>query len=73
MGWVTHRVRKGWEWGVVIDVCSSKKTMHSPFSLQLQRGDHETVNLILTCVECRRVGLVSERETRQGAILGLCE
>jgi hypothetical protein len=59
--------------GLVIELCSSKKTMRSLHFLQMQRGDLETGSLLLTFSERRRVVLVSEREPRQGDILGLRE
>ena len=59
--------------GLVIEVCSSKKTMRSLHFLQMQRCDLETGSLILTFAECRRVVLVLGRETLPGELLGLCE
>jgi len=61
--------------GLVIELCSSKKTMRSLHFLQMQRGDLETKSLFLTFAERRRVVLVLGRETLPGANLdlGLCE
>ena len=53
--------------GLVIEVGLSKKKMHPPVSLQIWRDG----NLILTFAECRHVGLVLERDTRQEATLGV--
>ena len=72
--------------GLVIEVCSAKKTMRSLHFLQVQRGDLETKkkeprqgggletkSLLLTFSERRRVVLVLGREPLPGELLGLCE
>ena len=61
--------------GLVIELCSAKKTMRSLHFLQMQRGDLETGSLLLTFSERRRVVLVLGSETLPGANLdlGLCE